>query len=461
MKSILYSDHIIIDKQKDFNKMIYIEPKISKKNIKYILLKFKYDTTIIEASIDKMTLLPLIFSVLDPNHDNLNLWAKIQHHINELSDHPDIDVYLNTLGKVTLLDGFIYGFVSYISFFYFIEKYEFKSLLPINFQLPANLNDGDCTDYHVMQYMYQPLSAMMEIFDEDYFLHSYFKIIIGFINIWSCVFHSGPGINENIINQLNTNVMTGVTKYYLHQLKNVKKCSSVYVDSTSYVSSESDVYNNKLNKKSVKNDNDKMTESYESTESYQSDKIYYNDKMTVSNDILYYNPKTNESYESSESDKIYYNDKKNESTESYESDKMSVSNDKIYYNLPDNKLSFSTHNVCHLNKIKQIDLTVYDSNSLTFSKNETINYKNENLEELIEKKVNKKINKIIDNLDNIITNQHDKSLDDKITRMINDKFNLYLNERMVNIINENNNNNIYNLNNYENPVLNLTTGLKY
>jgi hypothetical protein len=425
MKSILYSDHIIIDKQKDFNKMIYIEPKISKKNIKYILLKFKNDTTLIEASIDKMTLLPLIFSVLDPNHDNINLWAKIQHHINELSDHPDVDIYLKNLGKVTLLDGFIYGFVTYISFFYLIEKYEFKSLLPINFQLPANLSDGDCTDYHVLQYMYQPLSAMMDIFDEDYFLHSYFKIIIGFITIWSCVFHAGPGINENIINTLNSNVMTGVTKYYLYQLKNIKKCRLDYVDSTSYISSES------------------------------------NTKNTSESDIIYQSS-TNSNTTDNINDKIYYN-----ASFRYYSDLSSTksdnnTDDKNYYNSSFD-LSSNLSTESEYIEPKKLDLSFYDSNNLTFQKNKNI----ENIEDLIEKKVNKKINKIIDNLGTIITNHDDKSLDDKITRMINDKFNLYLNDKIEQMINDkylyiNNtihtSNNVYNL---DKPLLNLTTGLQY
>ena len=179
MKSILYADEVIIDKEKHYDEMIYIETKLSHKNIKYINLKYNDNKYQMNKKLDKLLISPFNNSIIGKN----DLWSKM-NHFDKLN-----------------VDKFIYGYISYISLFVLLEDKHFVSTLPFKFELPCCLEDGDCSNYHILKYMYQPIHTMSEILDSP--LHYYFKNISKFINRWVHIFQTGPEINSIIINNLN------------------------------------------------------------------------------------------------------------------------------------------------------------------------------------------------------------------------------------------------------------------
>ena len=373
-RSILYADNIILDKNIIVNPMIYIETLVTHKSMKSIKIHYKQEETDISLIIEKINLIPFHFSIIDNHHDQLNLWQKITNHMTELSSHPDTELYLRYFNNahlkdvnnldVNMLDGFLYGYISYISLFALLENVKFKRSLPIQFQVPVRLEDGDCSDYHVFQYIYQPLNAMMQILDEDTPLYNYFNVIIGFINIWSPVFHSGPGINANIINTLNMEIMTGVTNYYIKHLKNIRRSKS---DSKSETDSKTDkIYN------------DSKTD----VTSGQSDKIYYNvkDKTDTSDsktdvtsgrsDKIYYNVKDKTDTSESKTDIESKTDtSKTDITSDSKSNITSGESDKIYYNVMPSVTSESEqiyHGGKYVNNMKS-EYTTIDSSNDSYS----------------------------------------------------------------------------------------------
>lgn len=425
MKSILYTDEIHINKEKQSKQMIYIEPNLSKKDIKYIKIHFKNHDVEFENIVNKMELLPCIFSVIG---DYDNLWSKINHHIEHSTEHPDTELYLKQL-KSNKLDGFIYGYISYISFFSLIENSHFRKLLPIQFQLPARLEDGDCCQYYVLQYLYQPLNSMLQLFTEDYFLYHYFSIIIGFINIWSFVFQKGVPINENLVNHLNADIMTGVTKYYIHHFKKIKSSLSEYECTLK--------------------------------ESLSSNDTSYNSSYTTKDDLIYNN--------SNLCDSIISTRTSNTSTKSNTSNTSNTSlpsmgNSVIYYeaSLPVihkkqkpvtdmiNNENISSDNISDVNNDN------INANNINNTDYEYVN--KEQFKSIVQKKVNKKIDKMMHHIMN--------DIEYKIEKLVNEKVNEYINQQkpvyqyVPNVSNVPNYSAMYEQPN-EKLVLNLTTGLKY
>lgn len=421
MKSILYTDEIHINKYKNDDQMIYIEPNLSK-DIKSIKIKFKNHETEFESIINKMELLPCLFSIIG----NDNLWSKINHHIKNSSVHPDTDVYLKQL-KSNMSDGFLYGFISYISFFSLIENSHFRKLLPIQFQIPARLEDGDCCQYYVLQYMYQPLNSMLQLFEEDYFLYHYFNIIIGFINIWSFAFQKGAPINENIVNHLNADIMTGVTKYYIHHFKKIKSSLSEYEctlkDSSNISSTYSNtndlIYNNASNLCDSVSDTSKdvICNTSSNTNSNTSSNNTSKSSNTLENSLIY--------YEAS----LPVHTKKQIVKESNISDISNVNND-----INDNENDEYKDD----DKYEYIDKDQFKS--------------------IIQKKVNKKIDKIMHHIMNEVEYKIEQLVNEKMTEYINQQKPVY--QYVPNVSNVPNYNAMYEQPN-EKLVLNLTTGLKY
>ena len=161
----------------------------------------------ITAVIDKSMLSSFNYSIInqDDSSYNKDMWYKINQHS-------------NTLTK----EDFIYGFVTYLSFFSLISNQHFIKLLPFTFDIPCSLEKGDCCDYNIMHYMVIPLNSIMNIIEQDCLLYHYIKNILQFIEEWSRMFHVGPLLDYDLLNKLNYDIAHGLSQYSIKKLNEYK-----------------------------------------------------------------------------------------------------------------------------------------------------------------------------------------------------------------------------------------------
>ena len=168
--SLLNTDNINLD---DIESFIYIEAFLSTKNIKSLTISYKHDNEYISTTINKILLSPFNYSIIDNNDDNhSNIWGRIDNHINVFSESSINHVnneYLShyKTNNINIMEGFILGYISYITLFFLFEKTNFKNQLPFNFTIPCSLEDGDCCDFNIMQYMFSPINAIFNIMDDN------------------------------------------------------------------------------------------------------------------------------------------------------------------------------------------------------------------------------------------------------------------------------------------------------
>lgn len=158
---------------------ICIEAITSKKNIKKI--KIQYDSY--DIVLQKNMLAPCYYAVV--NYEGINnshLWDKINHLSTE--------------------DNFLYGFISYITFFALIEQTKFMDLLPFTFLIPCSLANGDCCDSSIMNYLVVPMESLLYNVPklQYHFIHS----IIQFIKNYANLFHAGPTITDEFMEKYTT-----------------------------------------------------------------------------------------------------------------------------------------------------------------------------------------------------------------------------------------------------------------
>ena len=107
------------------------------------------------------------------------------------------------------INHFMDGYMAYIALFFLLDKVNFKNLLPFKFVIPCSLENGDCCDYNMLQYMYYPLSTMLKIV--HHLPYHYFNTVTYFIKTYRHLFHAGPSLNPMLMNELNMNIIEGLS----------------------------------------------------------------------------------------------------------------------------------------------------------------------------------------------------------------------------------------------------------
>lgn len=105
---------------------------------------------------------------------------------------------------------FIDGYIAYISLFYILEHTQLSALLPFQFYVPCLLANGDCCDYHILQYMYPPLKLMLKLSNQ--LIYHYLNTITYFIDTYKDTFQSGPPLNPCLVNDLSLTMMNVMLK---------------------------------------------------------------------------------------------------------------------------------------------------------------------------------------------------------------------------------------------------------
>ncbi len=115
---------------------------------------------------------------------------------------------------------FIDGYITYISLFYILENTKFSQYLPFTFYVPCLLSQGDCCDYHILQYMYPPLKLMLKLSNQ--LIYHYFNTITYFIDIYKELFPTGTPLNPCVVNDLSLMMMNVMLKKSItcHQCHN-------------------------------------------------------------------------------------------------------------------------------------------------------------------------------------------------------------------------------------------------
>jgi hypothetical protein len=206
-KQLLYHKHgVDYDCSYYGDEFIYIDTLLSSKNIKTLTIHYKFKNKYITTTLDKSILNAFTLSVINHSSDtdNNNLWKKVKHF--------DIDK-----------DKFIYGFVSYITLFFLFENTNFVDFLPFKFNITCTLAHGDCCEYHVMQYIREPLDAICNLIKKEKLLYHYLSVIVDFIDKHSHMFHMGPQIHPRTVQKLNLDMITGTTRYSIEKINKIKK----------------------------------------------------------------------------------------------------------------------------------------------------------------------------------------------------------------------------------------------
>ena len=203
-----------------FNEFIHIKANCSKKTILSMDITYKNKTEFIKTHLDEV-LEPLTLSLINFNTKS-NLWSVIDNHIDSYTNeyvNEMISEYSQYFDDRILMNGFLFGFMSYVSLFFILEKSNFMKTLPFQFYVPANLQSGDCCEFNVMQYMCLPISTFLQLNNTNTFIFNYFTCVMQFIQLWSNLFYIGPQIDQALITKINIDIINGVSKYNMAQLQ--------------------------------------------------------------------------------------------------------------------------------------------------------------------------------------------------------------------------------------------------
>ena len=183
---------------------IHIEFVDSKKNIKNIDIHYQYKENDIKITLDKDVLSPCYYSIV--NHAEINnawMWKKLQ--------------YLNVDDAV-----FLYGFVSYITFFALLEQGNLMDIFPFTFEVPCTLHYGDCCDASMMRYLSVPMESILYNIPK---LHYHFIYHVRkFIQQYADLFYAGPTITDEFMNKYTTESLgIDTSSYYEDNITNVSE----------------------------------------------------------------------------------------------------------------------------------------------------------------------------------------------------------------------------------------------
>lgn len=153
----------------DCDSYIHVIGDIKKHALKSVTVIYHWQNESIKTTLDKSILLPFNLAYL----------------------------FTDTIDK----DHFIDGYIAYISLFFLLEKTQFSHYLPFQFSIPCQLSQGDCADYHILQYMYSALKFMLKL--TDHLTYHYLNTITYFIETYKHLFHAGPPLNSGLINELS------------------------------------------------------------------------------------------------------------------------------------------------------------------------------------------------------------------------------------------------------------------
>ena len=226
-KGILLNNNISINSFKSF---IYLELKLSNKFIKSLTISYKHEDEYVSTILNKSVLNPLNYSIinnLDDSHHS-NLWIKLQHHINSFPPNLINSINDTYTSYNNIQQGFLIGFVSYISLIFLLDKSKFINILPFKFYIPCTLENGDCCEFNILQYILLPINTIIDLIDTNTLLYTYFSTISSFITLWSPIFHIGPSLNPIIFTKLTTSILTGITKYSINKF-NLHLSQSSYI----------------------------------------------------------------------------------------------------------------------------------------------------------------------------------------------------------------------------------------
>ena len=125
------------------------------------------------------------------------------------------------------MESFLYGYASYLVLIWLLSQKEFKASLPISFFVPCRLEDGDCHFYDVLQYMLLPCKSMLSIVKHDQvWLYHLLRVVVKFIETWLGLFPVGPALQPNLLVQLHSDILQGVTQYVTRHVKHDSTSSS-------------------------------------------------------------------------------------------------------------------------------------------------------------------------------------------------------------------------------------------
>lgn len=218
---------------------ISINIEKSKNDIKNIIVQYDNISTVIDKSILK----PCHYSMICHGdlENNKDMWSKINLYCKQLSDEQleDLDKECH-IYDCSREDCFIYGFSSYMALFTLLNNQDFVKKLPLTFDLPCDLEHGDCCEFNVMQYIAMPLNTICTILEPHCLVYHYLKRVLHFIFLWSHLYHVGPLLNYNLLIKLNYDIVHGVSQYSINKLSSYHESlrETTMNDIKSYISQE-------------------------------------------------------------------------------------------------------------------------------------------------------------------------------------------------------------------------------
>lgn len=228
-KHILYTPKGITygDGKCSSNNFIHIEAIIGTKNIKHIYIKYQYKEIDVDITLDKDVLAPCYYSILNNEGiKNSSMWKKL--HVLDIEE-----------------DVFMYGFVSYITFFAIIEQGNLMDIFPFTFEVPCTLSNGDCCDASMMQYLLVPMESLLYNIPK---LHYHFiHLIQKFIHQYTDFFYAGPTVTDEFMSKYTTESLGIDTSYEHYNDEEDTTCENIcdnkynnkYEDNTSFSHDES------------------------------------------------------------------------------------------------------------------------------------------------------------------------------------------------------------------------------
>jgi len=182
-----------------------------------------------------LTSIPYVMSDLF-HHDTLV--DQIASYLNSLPKE-EISIIMKEYTKYIedgiLLDGFIAGVASYLSFLLLNENSIFMNQMSFQITVPYNIHDSNCITGNMFKYLSLPLSGLSRI--SSGVLFQLVLFLQSFINIWEPAFSPGPTIDNKNEAKICMEVISGLANDATIKLSQIQSYHNIMISSLNDIES--------------------------------------------------------------------------------------------------------------------------------------------------------------------------------------------------------------------------------
>jgi hypothetical protein len=145
--------------------------------------------------------------------DEQTLYSNVMAYLTSLSAEETMTMegeYHKTSTRCSLIDGFVLGLASYVSFIALHESGSLTEHIPFQFGIPSTINNGNIVNQNMFRHLTLPLTALSKV--SDGIILQLVSFVQSFINMWEPLFSPGPIISSTDEARLAMEVISGISQ---------------------------------------------------------------------------------------------------------------------------------------------------------------------------------------------------------------------------------------------------------